>query len=143
MTMSNLKKVASNKVEDRTSRKIERKELVSAALVMLIWRKFLARQKQLLEYLALPVHSFVGCAVVAKVDESMHSRCLNETRSAISAKLEAASQLSSAGLFLTNLVLNCQPDESCLVEKLMQRKSSLWLGVFRHFQRCTMLIMAC
>ena len=119
--------------------KLERNNLVRAALVLLMWTKFLARLKLLLVYLALSDHSFAGCSGTASMEEECsHGRCLNDTSRAISDKLEAASQLpSKGGLLFTQLVLCSTPEESYLAEKVMQRKSSLWVGVFRHFERCT------
>ena len=49
-------------------------------------RKFLARFRQLLQYLVL-----LECAVTAIVDDIHHGRRLNGTRRAIAAKLGAAS----------------------------------------------------
>ena len=64
----------------------ERKVLVRTVLVMFELRKFLARFRQLLQYLVL-----LECAVTAIVDDIHHGRCLNGTRRAIAAKLGAAS----------------------------------------------------
>ena len=111
------KKVARIMKEVRSPRKSERKEFVKAALVLLMWRKFLARQKQLLDYMALSDHRFIGCSVTSRVDEFSHSRCLNDTSRAISAKLEVAIMLASIGQLLTQPGLCFQPEESDIVEQ--------------------------
>ena len=97
--------------------KLERNNLVRDALVLLMWTKFLARLKLLLVYLALSDHTFAGCSGTAGVKECSHGRCLNDACKAISAKLEAASQLPSSGLVSTQLFLCSQSEESALDEK--------------------------
>ena len=88
------------------------KKLGRAAIVLR--RKHFAMQRQLLDYWALAGHSFAGCSVTANGDESIHIRCLNETRRAISAKLEAARRLTSIGLVITQ---SFQPEKSDILEQ--------------------------
>ena len=97
--------------DDRLPRRSERKKFLRAALILLMWTKFLVRQKQLLDYLALPDHSCAGCLVTSSVDELSHSRCLNDTSRAISAKLEVARMLAYIGQVLTQLSLCFQPEK--------------------------------
>ena len=117
MMIASFKKVARNMKKVRSPRKIERKELVRTALVLIMWRKFLAGQKQLLDFMAISDHRFIGCSVTSRVDEFSHSRCLNDTSRAISAKLEVAIMLASIGKVLTKSALCFQPEESDIVEQ--------------------------
>ena len=75
--------------------KLSIKQLVRAAMVMLMWRKFFARKSQLLLYLALADYSLGGCSVTLCVDDNNHCKCLNNTSRATSVKLEAANLLTS------------------------------------------------
>ena len=97
-----------------------RKELVRAALVMLAWIKFLARQRLLLQYLAIDDTILAGCSVTNIVEDISHGRCLNNTMRAMSAKLKAACMLPSVGL------VSISQFYSCVVN--LKRVSMTWLG---------------
>ena len=89
-------------------------------------RKYLARQKQLQDYMALSDHRSIGCSsVTASVDEFSHSRCLNDTCKAITAKSEAERKLPSIGLLLTQLVLYYQSEECFSLESDTEKIISL------------------
>ena len=92
---------------DKLSR-YEGKKLVSTALEdILVWRKFLVRQRQQLHYLALTEHSSVELSVTVSVDDISYGRCLNDTSRAITAKLTAERLLLFVGLVLDNQVCLC------------------------------------
>ena len=116
-TNSMLKRLDNERV-DRLSR-YERKELVRAALVMLMWREFLARQRHL-----LLCQSFVGCSVTVTpgVYAISHCKCLNNTVRAISVKLDAANVLASVGLVFTQPCL-------CVLSAIIFAESVKWVQV--------------
>ena len=108
-----------------------RKELVRAALVMLAWIKFLARQRLLLHYLAIAYHICFGCSVTAIVEDISHGRCLNDTMRAMSAKLRAACMLSSVGLVSTSQFYSCVVNLKRMSMAWLRSTSGEWL-----FLRC-------
>ena len=84
-----------NKVRVNKLSTSERKQLVRAGIVMLMWKKFLARESQLILYLALADYSLGGCSVTLSVDDNNHCKCLNNNSRATSVKLKAANLLTS------------------------------------------------
>ena len=100
-----------------------------AALHLLMWRKFLTRQRQLLLYLAVADNRLEGHSAITSEDDRTHAKCLNNTNRSISMKLVAASLLASA-----SMSRSYQAESNLLVRKTMQRKSYLCLGVFWHLR---------